>query len=50
MNMTKEEVKKIADGILYADLTNRGHGMSVKEKEAYNMGVMHLADKVGRRL
>jgi len=44
--ITKNELKKIADKMQYKDIRDTSGFKSIKEKEAYNEGVMDLADKM----
>jgi len=45
-NITKNELKKVSDTMQYKDIRNTAGNKSTKEKEAYNEGVMDLADKI----
>ena len=44
--ITKNELKKITDKMKYKDIRDISGFESIKEKEAYNEGVMDLAEKI----
>lgn len=48
--ITKNELQKIADKMQYKDIRDTSGFESIKEKEAYNTGVMDLADEINKVL